>query len=346
MKKIIILFTLIFNFSVVSEAQDLIVLSDFDSIPCKITKEIDGMLAYKVWNGENFDLKVVKVNAINSYQKDYFVQKQNPKHILESFYKFYFINQNNDTVFCNKIQYDEKSLIYSEIIDNKTIVKEIKSAEIKKLKRIKKNTSGHKPYFEIMFFGGYAQRTMKISDDIPELTQDLIKGIKHGFFLSTTSHFYLFEYFAIGAKYNYMGSSGKGSLYLYSDLYSSINARSHVDIKINYYALEGVFSVKNKSKKIKFDLSSNIGLMTYKEIFDLVGYNTQSKSQTIGYGFGGNLSLLLSKGFGMMFHSSFLFGKLSKFKISGDLGSSEHSRKNNKLNINQLDIGAGFFIRI
>lgn len=346
MKNTLLLSLILLTSIIQLKAQDIIVTNKNDTIICKVLGESNELFAYKYWNDSKFENRVIEKNNTKSYIKDFYRQNIDNQYILSILHTHYIITQNNDTIYCDLVKETTDTYIYSEKINHHDIIQEINRINTKKLKNLKGKRNGAIGIYEIILNGGFAQRNIIIAENMPPSQEELFKSVKNGYFLGLTSHYYLGGNFALGLKYNFFKSYGSGYYYFYFDNGDNINVRTKFDIRINYYAVEGLISLYNKNRKLKFDVTANFGPMTYKEIADINYFITIFKGKTIGFGFGSNLSYFFSKGIGVNIHGSYSIGKIGKLKSENDFNSKTIKLDNEeKININQLNLGAGIVIQ-
>lgn len=331
-------------------AQDILIHKTNDTIDCKIINISDSIIVYKQWVGSKFKKGHINESNLSSYQIDFYIQNLKNKELLDLESSHYFVTHNDDTIYCNIIKKGGDFLVYSEKINHKDIVQDIRKTKVKKTKRLHRNID-HKR-FEINISSGYMQRNINISNDIPPASQELLKGVKNGFFIATSAHYCTKSNFSFGVLYNYSRSKGNGNIYFnhnISTIPGLIGIRSHVDISIHYYALEGVFYLKSRNKKTQLNVSANCGPMTYREIVKIndLNYDVLTKGNTLGYGFGTSLTRIISKGFGLMIHANYSIGKIDKITWTNKTKTQTETLSGEEIiDINQLNIGAGIIIQL
>ncbi|NPD47592.1 MULTISPECIES: hypothetical protein [unclassified Lentimicrobium] len=343
---LIILSFLLFHFSTI--AQDILVNKINDTINCKIITISDSIIFYKYWENSKFIKEYANKQKLSSYQKDYYVQNLKNKELLDLETSHYFVNHKDDTIYCNILKREGEFLVYSEKINHKDIVKDIRWSKVKKTKRLHRNIEPGR--FEINMRSGYMQRKLNQSTDIPPAQQQLIKEVKNGFFIATSAHYCTESNFSIGVLYNYSRSKGSGNIYFNHNIESipgMIGLRSHVDIAINYFAIEGLLFLRTRNKKTKLNISANLGPMIYKEKITIINYEVLTKGNTFGYGFGTSLTRIISKGFGLMIHANYSIGEIEKITWTNKNKTETTVLKDERvININQLNIGAGIVIQL
>ncbi len=348
MKQLVTIIISFIVFNTYTSAQDILVYNN-DTIKCKIITITDSVIKYKYWDKSKFIKEYNKTKDTDAFHKDFYVQKLN-KEELKFKTSHYFTTYKGDTIYCNIIKKNDGFIVYTEQIKNNVIVKDIRISKVKKTKRLQKNTDRN--LFEISIRAGYMQRNMNQYSDLPPAQQKLLKEVKNGFFIASSAHYCTELNFSIGILYNYSKSKGSGNIYFNHNLDNfpgQIGLRSHVDIAINYIALDGVLYFRTRNKKTKLNLSANIGPMFYNENVKMndIDYDVITKGNTLGYGFGVNITRIISKGFGLMINVGYTFGEIDKITWTNKTNTQTEILTDDRIiNINQLNIGAGIVIQL
>ncbi len=251
-----------------------------------------------------------------------------------------------DTVYCNLIQRRPTYIAYSEVINNKEIIKGIPSYEVKEIKKIKIPNGDGNDAIELSFLGGVAKRTVGKPSGLTNGESKFLDEAYKGVFLNANASYFFKNIYGIGLQYNYFGSSGSGSMRV-SVEGDMFELPLQLDVRIHFLAFRTSYIIHSKDLKLRFGLHIGLGGLFYKEEGSIDGIYTKSTGATFASNSTIDLAYYFTDNLAISFNAGLTTGHLSSIDVSiGNQNNHFDLEGDDKINLSYYQFGGGLILKL
>ena len=169
--------------------------------------------------------------------------------------------------------------------------------------------------------GGWTMKTGKTPNDNPAYYKDYLESVKQGWSLGANAQFCIYNWFSLGAYYDYF----KKSSYLilsYTQTEQNVTQEINNTYTIDFLALS--LGIQKSDDKNRYMLHYLIGFMDYKEVGNYSPYYAWVSNYTVGYCLGHGVMMsydhMVNKHLAIGAELTYCIGSIKELNHQGHLG--------------------------
>lgn len=206
-----------------------------------------------------------------------------------------------------------------------------------------KNADGNYQKFRVGIYGGWSNRTAKVSNSVPSAFQQYVKDLKSGYHIGEDFSYFISENIGFGAKYTiYRASNQLDNIYAVDTVTGQVRTgKLKDDITIQYFGPTICKRISSTNKKTNFISDFSLGYLSYKDNATVID-NFTLTSGTFGLFWDLGVDFSIDKNLSLGLFFSYTIGTLNQYYY--DDGSKTKTIKldqNNSENISRIDLSVG-----